>query len=95
MKEMCLNKQSKDHWFFLGNTYLIPKEDATKGSDFRPITCMSNIYKLLTKCVTKTLQQIVEERQLLTNNQLGTIRMVQGAKEQALINIAINKEYNN
>ena len=28
-------------------------------------------------------------------NQLGTIRRIQGAKEQALINIAINKEHKN
>ncbi|TBU11952.1 hypothetical protein CWI38_0965p0020 [Hamiltosporidium tvaerminnensis] len=39
-------------------------------SDYRPITCMSNLYKLTTKCVTKVVQL-----------------------KQALLNIAINKEY--
>ena len=37
----------------------------------------------------------VEARGLLTENQLGTVRRVQGAKEQALLNICINKEHGN
>ncbi|KAF9763183.1 Retrovirus-related Pol polyprotein from type-2 retrotransposable element R2DM, partial [Nosema granulosis] len=67
----------------------------TRGSDFRPITCMSNLYKLTTKCITKVMQILVEERGLLAENQLGTVRLVQGAKEQAMLNIAVNKEYKN
>ncbi|KAF9762621.1 putative RNA-directed DNA polymerase from transposon X-element [Nosema granulosis] len=41
------------------------------------------------------LQLIVEHRGLPAENQLGTVRRVQGAKEQALLNVAINKEYKN
>lgn len=41
------------------------------------------------------MQVIVENRDLLAENQLGTVRMVQGAKEQALLNLAINKQYSN
>jgi hypothetical protein len=40
-------------------------------------------------------QAIVGNRDLLAEKQLGTLRMVQGAKEQALLNLAINKEYSN
>ncbi|TBU12792.1 reverse transcriptase, partial [Hamiltosporidium tvaerminnensis] len=36
-----------------------------------------------------------ERRGLLAENQLGAVRGVQGAKEQALLNIALNKEYVN
>jgi hypothetical protein len=95
IKKICLENQSEENWFYKGVTYLIPKGTPQKGSDFRPITCMSNLYKLTTKCVTKVIQAIVENRNLLAENQLGTVRMVQGAKEQALLNININKEYNN
>ncbi|KAK1347688.1 hypothetical protein LUQ84_002951 [Hamiltosporidium tvaerminnensis] len=56
---------------------------------------MSNLYKLTTKCVTKVVQIEVERRGLLAVNQLGAVRGVQGAKEQALLNIALNKEYGN
>ena len=41
------------------------------------------------------MQLIVEQRGLLSENQLGTVRMTQGAKEQAMINIALNKAKNN
>lgn len=51
---------------------------------------MSNLYKLTTKCVTEVMQLEVEHRGLLTENQLGTWRKVQEAKDQALINNVIN-----
>ncbi|KAL6120568.1 hypothetical protein NUSPORA_02682 [Nucleospora cyclopteri] len=82
-------------WFYQGLTYLIPKGMLSKGLDFRPITCMSNLYKLTTKCVTQVMQLEVEKRGLLAENQLGTVRKVQGAKEQALLNLALNKEHGN
>ncbi|KAF7683432.1 hypothetical protein TCON_1351 [Astathelohania contejeani] len=54
---------------------------------------MSNLYKLTTKCVTKVMHLEVERRGLLAENQLGTVKRVQGAKEQAMLNFAINREY--
>ncbi|KAL6120471.1 hypothetical protein NUSPORA_02798 [Nucleospora cyclopteri] len=41
------------------------------------------------------MQLEVEKRGLLAENQLGTVRKVQGAKEQALLNLALNKEHGN
>ncbi len=41
------------------------------------------------------MQLTVERRGLSAENQLGTVRLVQGANEQAIINIEINKEYSN
>lgn len=95
IREVCINEKAPESWFYKGLTYLIPKGTPTRGSDFRPITCMSNLYKLTTKCTTRVLQLIVESRGLLAENQLGTVRLVQGAKEQAMLNIAINKEHKN
>jgi hypothetical protein len=95
VKKMSLNGEEQEEWFYTGVTYLVPKGVPEKGSDFRPITCMSNLYKLTTKCATQVLQITVEERGLLADNQLGTVRRVQGAKEQALLNAAINRRYGN
>ena len=95
VKEVCLEGREEDDWFYKGLTILIPKGKATSGSEFRPITCMPTLYKLTTKCVTEMLQLEVERRGLLAENQLGTVRRVQGAKEQALLNIAVNKQYGN
>jgi hypothetical protein len=95
VRDTCMGQEVEEDWFFKGITYLIPKGTPVQGSDFRPITCMSNLYKLTTKCVTKVMQLVVEQRGLLSENQLGTVRLVQGAKEQAMINIAINKASDN
>jgi hypothetical protein len=40
---------------------------------------MPNIYKLTKKKITVILQNFVEIRNLLPENQLGTVRRVQGA----------------
>jgi hypothetical protein len=95
IRRTCKEQLNCEQWFFKGITYLLPKGVPKKGGDFRPITCMSNLYKLTTKCVTAVIQQVVELRGLLSEAQLGTVRQVQGAKEQAMINIAINSATGN
>jgi Reverse transcriptase (RNA-dependent DNA polymerase) len=83
-------------WFYSGNTFLIPKKAvATDPSHFRPITCMSNLYKLFTKALTQELTEYVEAMGILSINQMGTVRGAQGAKEQALFNRAINNQHEN
>ncbi|KAF7676614.1 hypothetical protein TCON_2674 [Astathelohania contejeani] len=42
IKDICLEGKVQDMWFYRGITYLIPENTPSKGSDFRPITCMSN-----------------------------------------------------
>lgn len=95
IKDLRINGRAEEKWFYQRITYLNPKGTSKKGSDFQPITCMSNLYKLTTKCVTEVMQLEVERRGILSESQMGTIRQVQGAKEQALLNIAINKHHNN
>ncbi|KAF7684529.1 LINE-1 retrotransposable element ORF2 protein [Astathelohania contejeani] len=52
IKDICLEGMAQADLFYQGMTYLIPKGNSSKGSNFRPIICMSNLYKLTTKCVT-------------------------------------------
>ncbi|KAL6120545.1 hypothetical protein NUSPORA_02707 [Nucleospora cyclopteri] len=95
IKGIIVEAHEQPSWFYQGLTYLILKGTPSKGSDFRPITCMSNLYKLTTKCVTQVMQLEVEKRGLLVENQLGTVRKLQGAKEQALFSLALNMEHGN
>ncbi|TBU07119.1 hypothetical protein CWI39_0368p0010, partial [Hamiltosporidium magnivora] len=83
---ICLEGTPQADWYYCGLTYLIPKGTPKTGSDYRPITCMSNLNKLTTKCVTQVVQVEVESQ-----DDFQIIR----AKEQALLNVAINKEYGN
>ena len=89
--EISKNPTSVDDSFFKGITYLLPKIESPKsGKDFRPITCLSNVYKLYTKILTNVLVAEVESNNLLESNQMGTVRNTQGAKELAMFNKAIN-----
>lgn len=55
IKKICKENQCENDWFYKRITYLIPKGVPKKGSDFKPIICMYNVYKLTIKCVTKIM----------------------------------------
>ena len=55
---------------------------------------MSNLYKLTTRCVTAVMQLMVEERNLISDNHMNTVRKVLNAKEQMLTRIMLNKANN-
>ncbi|KAG0435683.1 LINE-1 reverse transcriptase like protein [Dictyocoela muelleri] len=79
-----------------GNTYLIPKTSKiTYPSQLRPITCMNTLYKLLKKVITKLLTKHVINNNIISINQLGTIKNCFGAKEQAIFNNYINNKTEN
>ncbi|VDM99038.1 unnamed protein product [Thelazia callipaeda] len=66
-----------------------------RRSLMQPITCVSNPYKLITKCVALFKQLYVAMRRLLADNQLGTVTQVQGSIEQALLNLTVCKKHGN
>nr|XP_027199818.1 uncharacterized protein LOC113793939 [Dermatophagoides pteronyssinus] len=89
------NPEKIHQTFYEGTTYLIPKKkESAKPEEFRPITCLPNMYKLISKIVTKIITDILDTNQVISPNQLGTKRGTQGAKEQALINKTINSSNN-
>ncbi|VDN04425.1 unnamed protein product [Thelazia callipaeda] len=54
-RRICLDGTEQNPWFYKSITYLIPKGVQSKGSNFRPITCMSNLYELTTKCMAHVM----------------------------------------
>ncbi|KAF7683083.1 hypothetical protein TCON_1701 [Astathelohania contejeani] len=62
IKDICLEGRILADLFYQGITYLIPKGNPSKDSDFRLITCMSNLHKFTTKCVTQVMQLKVKRR---------------------------------
>ena len=61
----------------------------------RPITCLPNLYKLISKLVTSLLSELCEVNETISENQLGIRKKCQGAKQQALLNKNLNRSYNN
>jgi len=81
---------------YIGNTYLIPKVTVAKqAKDLRPITCLPNMYKFLSKVVAALMYDFCEANSIISENQLGTRKRCQGAKQQAMLNKVMNQEYDN
>lgn len=78
--------------FYVGTTYLLAKAPNTsKPEELRPITCLSNIYKLISKMITNIVYETADINNVISINQYGVRKGVQGSKEQILINKLINE----
>ncbi|KAG0435676.1 LINE-1 retrotransposable element ORF2 protein [Dictyocoela muelleri] len=71
-------------------TYLKPKKSNPDAQDYRPISCLSNIYKLITKVISSNLYLILEANNVINYNQLCARRNCFAAKEQLIYNHCIN-----
>ncbi|OIR55694.1 MAG: uncharacterized protein A8A55_3560, partial [Amphiamblys sp. WSBS2006] len=93
LSRIIKGEQEAPAWYYTGTTIMVPKKEGTENAaEHRPITCMPVMYKLASKVVMLELTALIEANHVLSSNQLGTVRRTQGAKEQALINKAINIE---
>ncbi|XP_045477912.1 uncharacterized protein LOC123683059 [Harmonia axyridis] len=77
----------------LGTTHMIPKgtrnEDA---SNYRPITCLPAIYKILTGILTQRIWKHVSKHNILATQQGVCRRDVKGCKELLIIDSIITKQ---
>ena len=74
-------------WLTEGITYLLPKSQETKNpKNYRPITCLTTIYKLLTSILTERMHSFLEQTLILPQEQKGCKRNSYGCKEKPLIN---------
>ena len=74
-------------WLTEGITYLLPKTEETKNpKNYRPITCLPTMYKLLTSIIAERTYTFLNEHQLLPSEQKGCKRGSYGCKDQLLIN---------
>nr|XP_027229447.1 uncharacterized protein LOC113821177 [Penaeus vannamei] len=91
--DKCLQENSVPLWMVTGKTVLCVK-DLAKGSavdNFRPITCLPLLWKLLTGIIAEKLYNYLEEAALLTWEQKGCRKGSRGTKDQLLIDKMILK----
>jgi hypothetical protein len=82
-------KQMPD-WLTTGITYLLPKSGDTKEpKNYRPITCLSTMYKTLTGIIAGRISVHLEENNLLPAEQKGCHSGSKGCKDRLLILKAI------
>jgi hypothetical protein len=66
-----------------GITYMLPKTPSpTSAKEYRPITCLNTMYKLITSVLTDIIRTHLDNNQVLTENQLGSAPGTLVAKEQ-------------
>lgn len=78
---------------FSPNTVLLFKKgDPKDPKNYRPITCLSVIYKLFTAVINERLYQHCQTHQIFEAEQKGCIRAALGCKEQLTIDSVILKQ---
>ena len=75
------------------NNNLIPKsEDSKEVRNYRPITCLTTMYKTLTGIIAKRISTHLEEQSLLQAEQKGCHPGSKGCKDQLMISKAIYED---
>ncbi|XP_063588611.1 uncharacterized protein LOC134765758 [Penaeus indicus] len=84
------NPESAPEWLTEGTTYLLPKNQETQNpKNYRPITCLTTTYKILTSIITNRMYNFLDDNAILPQEQKGCKRNSYGCKDQLLINRTI------
>ena len=70
-------------WLTTGRTTLVPKKSETKNAaNYRPITCLPIIYKILTNIITNRMKHQIETNQIVPNEEKGCFKATYGTIDQ-------------
>ena len=76
-----------------GKTILLQKKQTSEfdPNNYRPITCLSNVWKTLSCCLSNKIYDHLTKNKILPNEQKGCIRQTLGTIDQLLIDKAVTK----
>ena len=83
----CMTTGKVPSWMTKGRTCLMLK-DKSKGnivSNYRPITCLPLMWKLLTGIIAEEIYQHLQEKHLLPDEKKGCRRNSRGTKDKLMI----------
>jgi len=59
-------------WLTTGVTFLIPKNENTENpKNYRPVTCLPTIYKLMTYIISRRMEKYTDDKNLMLKEQKG------------------------
>ena len=94
MNDLLEGTEEIPGWMTYGRTVLCQK-DSAKGNavdNFRPITCLPLMWKLLTGIISEEMYCFMESDNLLPEERKGCRRKSKGTKDQLLIDKAILRD---
>ncbi|XP_075990923.1 uncharacterized protein LOC142986349 [Anticarsia gemmatalis] len=92
LTDIVLGKQEIPEFIATGITYMLPKSShSLQPSQYRPITCLPTIYKILTSAITRKITTHIEDNHIIAEEQKGCRRGHMGCKEQLVIDSTIHK----
>jgi len=92
-KTIIEEPEKASDWLTTGITYLISKSgDSKEVRNYRPITCLTTMYKTLTGIEAKRISTHLEEQSLLPAEQKGCHPGSKGCKDQLMISDAIYED---
>jgi len=81
------------NWFTTGRTTLVPKKAETRNpSNYRPITCLPIVYKILTSIITSRMAHHIQANSIIPTEQKGNASNTFGTIDQLIINKMIMEE---
>ena len=94
--DMLNNPNTIPNWLTEGTTFLLHKSsETTNPKNYRPITCLPTIYKVLTSILSDRILAHLEMHDLLPTEQKGCKKGSYGCKDQLLINKMILEDCSN
>jgi hypothetical protein len=76
-----------------GITYMKPKTtDTAQPKNYRPITCLPTLYKLMTSIITAKITEHLTAQNVLTVEQNGCRSGSRGTKEQLLVDMVVTSQ---
>ena len=94
LEKIVNGEEESPGWMTSGRTVLCIK-DSKKGNaadNFRPISCLPVMWKLMTGIIAEHIYEHLEENGLLPEEQKGCRKQSRGTKDQLLIDKAILKD---
>ena len=93
MNGIVNNPEECPAWLTTGRTTLIPKKSETRNpSNYRPITCLPIIYKILTSVITSRMNHHIQAFNIIPAEQKGNASNTFGTIDQLSINKMIMEE---
>ncbi|XP_045482803.1 uncharacterized protein LOC123686614 [Harmonia axyridis] len=93
LQEALSNPTKIPDFFTLGVTHMIPKgENTSDPKQYRPITCLPTVYKILTGVLTHHIWKHVNKNKILAPEQNGCRGSTRGCKELLISDLIITKK---